>query len=86
MPLTATIQYSARPNIAKADWYRNILTKYFPAGRKEMIEDRFHGVVIDSFKELKRDIFGMYIYTPPGDQLRSFHSDGRQGDEKIIQA
>lgn len=82
--LTPTIQFSARPHIAKSDWYRKILLDYFPEGYKGMIEDVMHGVVIEKYKELKKDIFGLFIYTPKGNQLRSYHSDGRQDDEKII--
>lgn len=86
IPLTPTIQYSQRPNIAKTSWYRTILDHYFPKGFVGMIEDKIHGVIIEKFKELKQDIFHMHIYAPPGNQLRSYHSDGRGTDEKIIEA
>lgn len=82
IPYTRTIQYSQRPHIAKTDWYRDILTKYFKPEDKTMIEDVMHGVVIEGHKITGED-FGLAIYTPPGNQLRSYHSDGRGSDEKI---
>jgi len=41
-----------------------------------------HGVVIEGHKIDGTD-FGLGIYTPEGNQLRSYHSDGRGNDEKI---
>ena len=86
VPITRTIQWSQRPHIAKTDWYRKILAENFPEGFKGMIEDVMHGKVQDSYNQHKKDLFGLAIYTPPGNQLRSYHSDGRGADEKIIQA
>lgn len=85
-PLRHTIQWSQRPHIAKTNWYKDILYTYFPKGKRTMIEDVMHGVVISAYEELGFDKFGLYIYTPEGNQLRSYHSDGRQSDEKIIEA
>lgn len=79
-----TIQWSQRPHIAKTDWYTKILNSYFAPQDKTMIEDVMHGVVQVSYDKFKKDVFGLYIYTPDGNQLRSLHSDGRGTDEKII--
>jgi len=79
-----TIQFSARPHIAKTDWYRQILAKHFHGTHKTMIEDVMHSVVQESYKHKREDIFGLAIYTPEGNQLRSYHSDGRGADTKII--
>lgn len=84
IPLIRTIQYSARPHVAKANWYRDLLFNYFPKHSKEMIEDRLHGIVIDKYNDLGYDTFGLAIYTPHGNQLRSYHSNGRGSDEKIV--
>lgn len=84
--MVRTIQFSARPHIAKADWYLKILKDCFGIGEKMMIEDRMHSIVQESYKELKKDVFGLAIYAPEGSQLRSYHSDGRGADEKIIEA
>lgn len=83
--LTRTIQFSARPHIAKADWYRKLLSDNFQLEERAMIEDKIHGIIQESYKALKRDIFGLAIYTPPGNILRSYHSDARGTDEKIIE-
>lgn len=82
IPFRKTNQYSQRPHIARTDWYREILTKYFKPEDKTMIEDVMHGVVIEGHKIDGTD-FGLAIYTPEGNQLRSYHSDGRGNDEKI---
>jgi sulfur relay (sulfurtransferase) DsrF/TusC family protein len=83
--LVRTIQYSQRPHIASAKWYLEILKAFF-GDKKTMIEDVMHSVVQETYKERGLDIFGLAIYTPEGNQLRSYHSDGRGGDEKIIEA
>lgn len=83
--LVKTIQWSQRPHIAKVKWYRDLLFTYFK-DEKMMIEDRMHSVVVCKFKSLGFDTFGLAIYTPEGNQLRSYHSDGRGDDEKIIEA
>jgi hypothetical protein len=83
--LTRTIQWSQRPHIAKTEWYLKILGTFF-VNKKSMIEDVMHSVVQDAYTENGRDIFGLTIYTPDGNQLRSYHSDGRGGDVKIIDA
>lgn len=86
--LQRTIQWSQRPHIAKTSWYRDLLVRYFTERghelKKSMIEDVMHSVVQTSFHEINKDIFGLYIYAPEGNQLRSYHSDARQNDEKII--
>lgn len=78
-----TIQWSQRPHIAKNGWYKEILKNHFKPEDKTMIEDVMHSVVQDYYTEHGTDGFGLAIYTPPGNQLRSYHSDGRGNDEKI---
>lgn len=84
IPLQRTIQWSQRPHIAKKAWYQDILNAHFGKNDKTMIEDVMHGVVQSEYDRMKRDTFGLAIYTPEGNQLRSYHSDGRGSDEKII--
>lgn len=79
-----TIQWSQRPHIAKTEWYKNILKTYFDKTPVSMIEDVMHSVVQTHFSALGHDTFGLAIYTPEGNQLRSYHADGRGDDEKII--
>lgn len=80
-----TIQWSQRPHIAKTKWYRNILWDHFQRDKRTMIEDVMHGIVQEKFKSLGYDTFGLAIYTPEGNQLRSYHSDARGTDTKIIE-
>ena len=84
IPLTRTIQWSQRPHIAKTNWYRDILSRYFQSDQRTMIEDVMHSIVQVEYNEKGEDAFGLAIYTPEGNQLRSYHSDGRGSDEKII--
>jgi len=84
IPLTLTIQWSQRPHIARTDWYKHILKTYFDKTPISMIEDVMHSVVQTTYSELGKDVFGLAIYTPEGNQLRSYHADGRESDEKII--
>lgn len=79
-----TFQWSQRPHIARKSWYLDILNKHFD-GRKTMIEDVMHSVCEVQYNEHRRDTFGMFIYAPDGLKLRSYHSDGRGKDEKIIE-
>lgn len=80
-----TIQWSQRPHIAKTQWYRDILNDFFKHDAKTMIEDVMHSVVQVTYEAMKKDVFGLAIYTPEGNQLRSYHSDARQQDTKIIE-
>jgi hypothetical protein len=79
-----TIQWSQRPHIAKTLWYNKLLNTHFHITPISMIEDVMHSVVQTSFQETGMDLFGLTIYTPEGNQLRSYHSDGRGDDQKII--
>lgn len=83
---TRTIQWSQRPHIAKTDWYRKILENHFAPTHKTMIEDVMHSVVQVDYHTTGKDNFGLTIYTPEGNQLRSYHSDARGSDTKIIEA
>lgn len=82
---TRTIQWSQRPHIAKTQWYRDILENHFGKEHKTMIEDVMHSVVQVQWHEKNIDM-GLTIYTPEGNQLRSYHSDARGTDKKIIEA
>lgn len=82
--LRKTIQWSQRPHIAKTLWYNKILNTHFHITPISMIEDVMHSVVQTSYQETGMDLFGLTIYTPEGNQLRSYHSDARGSDEKII--
>lgn len=82
---TRTIQWSQRPHIAKTSWYREILENHFGKDHKTMIEDVMHSVVQVQWHEKQIDM-GLTMFTPDGNHLRSYHSDARGSDKKIIEA
>lgn len=88
MKLSRTFQWSQRPHVARRGFYEYILDKYFSEDSKTMIEDRMHGVVMS--KCLARGLpgwneFKIWIYTPEGDQKRSYHTDGRGTESKFTE-
>lgn len=81
----ATVQWSQRPHLASTKFYRHILEEYFPPLAKTMIEDNMYGKLEDAYRNRGRagwDEFKVWIYTPEGDIKRSYHLDGREGDDK----
>jgi hypothetical protein len=86
-PLVRTAQWSQRPHLARADWYRWLLETYFGVRAKTMIEDLIYGVIYNRVLELKLDTieqWGLWVYQPSEtDMLRSFHSCGRGSDRKF---
>jgi hypothetical protein len=80
-PLTKSIQWSQRPHLARKDYYDHILANYFSDQSNTFIEDRMHGKLQELY-----DVHGLwdgyYLYTPEGDQKRSYHSDGRENEPK----
>lgn len=77
VPLTKTIQFSARPHIATRAFYEKLLARFSP-NAKCFLEDHAHGFCQnDGWDEWK-----MSIYTPPGNKQRSLHLDGRAGSKK----
>jgi hypothetical protein len=80
-PLTKSIQWSQRPHLSRKDYYDHILNTYFSDVANTFIEDRMHGVIQQLwYEEGLWD--GLYIYIPEGDQKRSYHTDGREGESK----
>lgn len=75
-PLTRTIQWSQRPHLASAEYYRRILTQHFKPDENWFIEDRMHGIVQSEPWERNK----LWIYHPQGNIKRSAHLDSR-GDE-----
>lgn len=79
-----THQWSQRPHIAKANYYRKILKENFTAEAITFIEDKMHSVAQVTPTEHR-----IAIYAPnplPGktqNWKRSLHSDGRAGGPKF---
>ncbi|MEX2116826.1 MAG: hypothetical protein WEB37_08060 [Bacteroidota bacterium] len=84
-PLIRTAQWSQRPHLASAEFYRRILADYFSQDAITMIEDRIHGPIVQAWLERGRpgwNDWKIWVYAPDGDQKRSYHLDGRGGDKK----
>lgn len=86
VPMMRTIQWSQRPHLASVAWYRELLGRWFPADEKDFIEDVVYGRLITAH-ERDGDMGWMgwrtWIYTPDGDIKRSYHTDGRAGEDKF---
>lgn len=81
-----TCQWSQRPHIATTAFYRRILDGCFSKDAKSFIEDKMHGVCHNAYVE--NGLKGWYGYRlgiyNKGDNLkRSYHTDGRAGQEKF---
>jgi hypothetical protein len=84
--LTKTSQWSQRPHVATAAYYRRILDSYFSEKARCFIEDRMHGVVDNTFRRdglLGWQQHRLHIYAPEGNNIkRSYTTDGRAGEPK----
>lgn len=79
-PILRTVQWSQRPHLASASYYRRILRENFPSTGATMIEDKMHSVVQVEGWHAHR----LAIYAPDGGNLkRSLHTDGRGRDPKF---
>lgn len=76
---TRTEQWSQRPHLARTDYYRKIMDRYFGWQSRTMIEDVMHGVA----QNLSWDQNRIVIYTPDGNIQRSLHLDARGDDPKF---
>lgn len=85
VPMRKTKQWSQRPHLASAAWYRHLLDTYFHPKSRTMIEDVMHGIVLDAVGA--EGLMGWYnfriwLYSPEGNIKRSYHTDGRKSDPK----
>lgn len=77
-PYRRTKQWSQRPHLANANYYRRIIRDHFPPTGRTMIEDKMHSVA-----QCDPDVHKIYIYHPDtGNIKRSYHLDGREDDPK----
>ena len=83
LPLVRTRQWSQRPHLARIDFYREFLDKWFAPDARCYIEDRMYGVVQETGSWID---WRLAIYAPDGDQSRSYHLDGRAGADKYSEA
>lgn len=87
-PLLRCAQFSARPHLARVDYYRRILTDHFGVDERTMVEDRMHGVVASAWLDdgdAGWERHRLFMYAPTDGWLRrSRHLDGRAGDHKWV--
>lgn len=86
VPMSRTVQWSQRPHLASVAWYRDLLDRYFPTDERDFIEDRVYGRLVAAHKrdgEMGWLGWRTWIYTPDGDIKRSYHTDGRAGEDKF---
>jgi hypothetical protein len=76
IPMRRTTQWSQRPHLANASYYRKIIQANFPTTSRTMIEDKMHGVAQSEGWRKHR----IAIFHPEGNIKRSLNLDGRQDD------
>lgn len=79
VPMYRTRQWSQRPHLARADFYRGLMRDYFGPRDRTMIED----VMVGPSEAAPWERFGIGVYAPAGDMKRSETCDGRGSDPKI---
>lgn len=78
IPLQRTMQFSARPHLALTDYYEGMLIRNFSEDYRYFIEDKMHSVCqVDPWEDNK-----ILLYMPEGNKQRSYHLDGRGGEQK----
>lgn len=89
VPLISTAQWSQRPHLARADYYRWLLgPRHFHPDSRTMIEDVVHGSVQDDWRlhgTAGWDMHRLFIYAAEDEHGSIKHSetcDGRQDDPK----
>ena len=78
--LRRTLQWSQRPHLARTEYYRTILARYFPPDNSTMIEDRMHSVAQTNPEENRVAVY--CPSDPDGSIVRSYNLDGRKDDPK----
>jgi hypothetical protein len=81
-----TSQWSQRPHLASTAYYRRIMNAHFTDRSRCFIEDLMYGVTVNGY--LKDGPPGwmqnrLHIYTPGDNIKRSYHTDGRAGEQKF---
>lgn len=86
VPLWPTVQWSQRPHLASAAFYRTVIEGPWWRPADGMIEDRMHSVVQSAYADHGQagwEQFRLALFHPDGDIKRSTHLDGRAGDPKV---
>lgn len=86
VPMTRTLQWSQRPHLASVAWYRELLDRWFPNDERNFIEDVIYGKLLTAYErdgEMGWLGWRTWIYTPERNIQRSYHLDGRAGEDKF---
>ena len=86
VPMIRTWQWSQRPHVASADFYRMFLRNYFSKNCRTMIEDRMHEIVLGTRVALGDEGWNQWklmYYAPEGSIRRTWTVDGRGADPKF---
>lgn len=81
VPVRRTLQWSQRPHLATAKYYRQILHQYFPPTGRTMIEDKMHSCA-QSYPEFHK-LAVYHQVDEDGSIVRSYHTDGRGSASKF---
>lgn len=76
VPLLMTKQYSQRPHLTTKKFYEKLMSNFSPDA-VTFFEDLLHSTCQQNPKEYR-----LAIYHPKGSIKRSYHLDGREGEEK----
>ncbi|RDH76354.1 hypothetical protein DVS77_21610 [Mycolicibacterium moriokaense] len=85
VPMIRTVQWSQRPHLAALAFYRDLLDRYFPHDEKNFIEDVVYGKLHTAYNidgVMGWHNWRTWIYHPEGNIQRSYHTDGREGEDK----
>jgi hypothetical protein len=80
-----TMQWSQRPHLARTNFYRRVLDRYFREDARSMIEDVMSGTLANARRNNPDRIWNEWrlaIFHPPGNIQRSDHLDGRKDEPK----
>jgi len=86
VPMVRTWQFSARPHVASADFYRNFLKAHFSENCRTFIEDRMYEVVSSTRSAMGDegwDQWKIAYYAPEGSIRRTWTDDARGSDPKF---
>jgi len=83
-PLTRTRQWSGRPHLARTEWYRRLIEKFFEPDVRAFVESTMICTADCPWED-----FCLWVYTPSGDPRsvgvsRCGHSDGRAGGPRYL--
>jgi len=87
VPFVRTFQFSARPHVACAYFYRRMLRGFFSQNCRTFIEDRMSEIIAASRVALGDEEawsdWKLAYYAPEGSIRRTWTEDGRAGDPKF---